>query len=106
MFLFYGNQFGNRLIKNLATGTTREGGINRRSGNHNRNVGRTLQLGLLGNARLGIRFEVRRMIRRFVGVLKLRFGSVNLERMTSEISSIRNFRANHLGGNLRSGAEA
>ena len=46
------------------------------------------------------------MIRRLVGVLELGLGPVNLERMASEVSSSRNFRANHLESNLRPGAEA
>ena len=106
MLLFYGNQLGHRLVKDLAPWTTREGGVYRRSWNHDRHVSRTLWHGLLRNARLGIRLKVRCMIQGFIGVFELRFGSVNLEKMTSEISSIRNFRANHLGSNLHPGAEA
>ena len=106
MLLFYGNELGHWLVEDLATRTTGESGINRRSRHHNWDVGRALRCGLLGNTWLGIRLEVRRMIRRFIGVLKLGLGSVNLEKMTSEISSIRNSRANHLGSNLRPGAEA
>ena len=87
MFLFYGNQLGNRLVKNLATGTTRKGGIYRRSGNHNWNVGRTLRRGLLGNARLSISLEVRSMVRRLIGVLEIGLSPIDLERTASEISS-------------------
>ena len=87
MFLFYGNQLGNRLVKNLATGTTRKGGIYRRSGNHNRNVGRTLRRGLLGNTRLSISLEVQGMVRRLIGVLEFGLGPIDLERTASEISS-------------------
>ena len=104
--LFYGNKLGHWLVENLATRTTRECGINRRTRHHNWNIGRTLWRGLLRNARLSIRFKVRCVIRRFIGILKLGFGSIDLKRMTSEISFTRNFRANHLGSNLRPGAEA
>ena len=106
MFLFYGNQLGNRLVKNLAAWTARKRGVNGLTRNHDWNIGRAFWRGLLGNSWLGIRFEVRCIIRRFVSVLKLGFGLVNLEGVTSEISSIRNFRANHLGSNLHPGAEA
>ena len=106
MLLFYRHQLSHRLVKNLTAWTARKRGIDRRSWDHNRNVGRLLWRGLFRDAQLGISLEVRRMVRRLIGVLKLGFGSVNLERMTSEISPIRNFRANHLGSNLRPGAEA
>ena len=78
MLLFYGNQFGYRLVKDFAPWATRKGGVYRRSRNHNRHVGRTLQCGLLRCTRLSVRFKVRRMIRRFIGVLELGFGLVNL----------------------------
>ena len=106
MFLFYGNQLGHRLVKDLAPWTTREHGIYKRRRDHNRHVSGTLWRGLLRHTWFGVRLEVRRMIRGFIGILQLGFGSVNLERTTSETSSIRNFRANHLGSNLRPGAEA
>ena len=106
MLLLYGNQFGHRLVQDFTTWATREGGIHRRSRNHDWNIGGMLQRGLLRHTWLGIGLEVGCMIRRFVGVLQLGFGSVNLERTASEISFIRNFRANHLGSNLRLGAEA
>ena len=106
MFLFNGNQLSHRLVKNLATRTTRERGINRRSWHHNWDVGRALRRSLLRNAQLGIRLKVRGMIRRLVGILEFGLGPVDLERMASEVSSSRNFRANHLGSNLRLGAEA
>ena len=86
MVLLDRDKLGHRLIKNLTTGTTRECGINRRTWNHNRNIGSLLWCGLSRHARFGIRLKVRRMIRRFIGVLKLRFGSVNLEK-----EDIRNF---------------
>ena len=83
MFLFYEDEFGHWLVKNLATWTTREHGIDRWTRNHNRDVGRALWPGLLRHAWLSICFKVRRMIRRFIGVLKLGLGSVDLGRMTS-----------------------
>ena len=106
MLLLYGNQLGHWLVKDLAAWTARKRGINRQTRHHNWNVGRALRGGLLRNAWLSIGLEVRRVIRRFIGVLQLRLGPVNLKRTTSEISFIRNFRANHLGSNLRPGAEA
>ena len=105
MLLFYRNEFSYRFIENLTTWATREGGVYRRSGNHNGNVGRTLRHGLFRHARLSVCLEVRRMVRRLVSVFKLGFGPVNLERTVSEVSFIRNFRANHLGSDLRPGAE-
>ena len=66
----------------------------------------SVRCGLFRHAWFSISLEVRRMVRRLVGVLKLGFGSIDLKRMTSEISFTRNFRANHLGSNLRPGAEA
>ena len=106
MFLFYGDKLGYWLVKNLATRTTRKRGINRRTRNHDWDVGKVLWRGLLRHTRLSICLEVRCMIRRLIGILEFGFGLVNLKRMTSEISSIRNFRANHLGSNFRLGAEA
>ena len=58
MFLFYGNQLGYRLVQNLATWTTRERSINRRTRNHDRNVCRAFRRGLLRNVRLGVSFKV------------------------------------------------
>ena len=84
MIFFNGNKHGHWLVQDLATWTTGEGGVDRRSWNHNWDVGRALWCGLLRNARLSISFEVRRMIQRFIGILKLGFGSINLGRMTSE----------------------
>ena len=46
------------------------------------------------------------MIRRFVGILKLRLSSINLKGMMSVFLQTRKIRANHLGSNLRPGAEA
>ena len=106
MILLDGDKLSHQLIKNLAAWTTRERGVNRRTRNHNRDIGRMLQRSLLWHAWLGVSLKVRCVIRRIVGVLKFGFGSVNLKRMMLEISSIRNFRANHLGSNLRLGAEA
>ena len=84
MILLYGDKFGHWLIKDLATWTTRERGIDRQTWNHDWNIGRTLRRGLFRHARLSICFKVQRMIRRFIGVLKLGLGSINLGRMTSE----------------------
>ena len=91
MLLLYGNQLGYRLVQDLAPWATRKGGIDRRSRHHDWDIGRMLRRGLLRHARLGISFKVRRMVRRLIGVLKLGLGSVNLKRMTSEISSIKKF---------------
>ena len=106
MFFFYGNQLGHRLVQNLPPWTTRERGVYRRTGNHNRDICRALRRGLFRHARFGVSLEVRRMVRRLIGVLQLGLGSINLKGTVSEVSFIRNFRANHLGGNLRPGAEA
>ena len=106
VILFDGNKFGHWLVKNLATWTTRECRINGGTRDHNRDVGRTLRHGLFRHAWLSIRLKVRRMVQRLISVLELRLGSIDLERMMSEFSFIRNFRANHLGSNLRLGAEA
>ena len=91
MLLFYGNQFGHRLVQDLTTWATWERGVDRRTWNHNRNIGGALWRCLLGNAWLGIRFEVRRVVRRLISIFELGFGSVNLKRMTSEISSSKKF---------------
>ena len=80
----YGNQLGHWLVQNLTTRTTWERGIDGRTQNHNWNIGRMLQRSLLRHTRLSICFEVRRMIRRFIGILELGLGSINLGRMTSE----------------------
>ena len=106
MFLFYGNQLSHWLVKNLATRTTRKRGVDRRTRDHDWHIGRTLWCGLLRHAWLSICLEVRCMVRRFVSILEFRLGSVNLKGMMSEVSFIRNFRANHLGSNLCPGAEA
>ena len=106
MFLLYGNQLGNQFVKDLAAQAARKRSIDRQTWNYYRNIGRAFRRGLIRNIWLGIGLKVRRMVRRFVGVLQLRLGSVNLKKMASEISFIRNFRANHLGSNLRAGAEA
>ena len=79
MFLLYGNQLGHQLVKDLTPWTTRKGGVYGRSRNHNRHVGRTLWHGLFRYARLSIGLKVRRMIRGFIGVLELGFGSVDLK---------------------------
>ena len=84
MFLFYGNKFGHWLVKDLAAWTTGKCGIDRWSWNYDWNISRALWHGLFRHARLSICFKVRRMIRRFIGVLKLGLGSINLGRMTSE----------------------
>ena len=106
MILLDRNKLGHWFVKNLTTWTTRKCGINGWTWNHDWHIGRALWCALFRNARLSIRFEVRRMIRRFIDIIKLGLGSINLERMTSETSSTRNFRANHLGSSLRPGAEA
>ena len=93
MLLFYGNQLGHWLIKDLAPWATRKGGIHRRSRDNNRHIGGALWCGLFGHARLGISLEVQRMVRRLISVLKLGLGSVNLKRMTSEISSTKKFQS-------------
>ena len=46
------------------------------------------------------------MVQRLIGVLNLRFSSINLRRNDISLSSIRKIRANHLGSDLRPGAEA
>ena len=106
MFLFYRNKLSHWLVKDLATWTTRKRGVDGWSRNHNWDISRTFQHGLLRHAWLSICFKVRRMIQRFIGVLKLGFGSINLGRMTSVFLQLRKFRANHLGSNLCLGAEA
>ena len=106
MILFNRNEHGNWLIKDLTTRTTWERGIDRRSRNQNWNIGRALWRGLLRHTWLSIHLEVRQMIQRIIGVLKLGLGSINLGRMTSDFLQLRKFRANHLGSNLRPGAEA
>ena len=104
--LFYGNQLSHRLVKNLTTWATRKHCIDRWTRHHNWNISRAFWRSLLRNAWLSICLEVRSMVRRFVGILEFGFGSINLKGMTSEVSFIRNFRANHLGSDLRPGAEA
>ena len=106
MILFDRNKFSHWLVKDLATWTTRERGVNGWSWNNNGNVCWAFWCSLFRNAQLSIGFKVRRMIRRFIGVLKLGLGSINLERMTSDFLQLRKFRANHLGSNFRPGAEA
>ena len=106
MLLFYRNQLGHWLVKDLAAWATRKHGVDRRTWNHDRHVGRTLRRGLLGHTQLSVCLKIRHMVRGLIGVLKFGLGPINLERMTSEISSTRNFRANHLGSNLCLGAEA
>ena len=85
MFLFYGDQLSHRLVKNLATWTTRERGINRRTRNHDWDVGGTLQRSLLGHTWLRICFKVRLVIQRFNGILELRLGLIDLK------DDVRNF---------------
>ena len=84
MILLNGDKLGHWLVKNLTTWTTRESGINQWSRDHNRNVCWTFWGGLLWNTWLGISLKVRRMIRRFIGILELGLGLVNLERTASE----------------------
>ena len=79
MILLDRDELGHWFIENLAARTTRECGVNWRSGNHNRNVCRALRRGLFRHARLGISLKVRRMVRRLIGILKLGFGSVDLK---------------------------
>ena len=86
MLFLYGDQLSYWLVEDLTTWTTWEHGVDGRTWNHNRDICGTLGCGLLRNARLSISLEVRRMIQRFIGVLELGLGSVNLKRMTSEIS--------------------
>ena len=83
MFFLYRNKLCHWFIKDLATWTTRKCGINWRCWNHNRNVYWTLWSTLLRNAWLGIGLEIRRVVQRLIGILKLRLSSVNLEGMTS-----------------------
>ena len=106
MFLFDRNQFGHRLVKYLVTWTTWKRGIDWRSWNNNWNICWTFQSSLIGNTWLGIGFKVRRMVRRLISVLKLGFSLINLRRNDISLSSIRKIRANHLGSDLRPGAEA
>ena len=106
MLLFYGNELSHWLVENLTTRITRKRGLDGWARHHNGNVGRVFWRSLLGHTWLSIGLEIRRMVRGFIGILKLRLGSVNLKKMASEVSFIRNFRANHLGRNLRLGAEA
>ena len=83
MFLFYRNKFCHWLVKNLATGTTWECGVDWRSWDHDWNICWTFQSGLLRNTWLSISLKVRCMIQRFIGVLKLGLSSVNLRGMMS-----------------------
>ena len=80
MLFFYGNQLGHRLVQNLATWTAWERGVNGQTRNHDRNICRALWRSLLRNARFSVSLKVRRMIRRFIGILELGFGSVNLKK--------------------------
>ena len=74
------DKFGYRLVKDLATRTTGERGVNRRTRNHDWNICWAFWRGLLKNAQLSICLEVRRMIQRFVSVFKLGFSSVDLKK--------------------------
>ena len=80
MLLFYRNEFGYWLVKDLATRTTRERGVNRRTRNHDRNVCWVFWRGLFRHTQLSIHLEVQRMIQRFIGILEFGFGLVNLEK--------------------------
>ena len=84
MIFLNGNKFRHWLVKDLTTWTTWKRSIDGRSRDNNRNIGWTLRRSLLRHARLSIHFEVRRMSRRFIGILKLGLGSINLGRMTSD----------------------
>ena len=86
MLLFYGDKLGHGLVQNFATRTTRERSIDRRTWHHDWNIGRAFWHGLLRHARLGIGFKVQRMIRRFIGILKLGLGPINLKQ-----DDVRNF---------------
>ena len=83
MLLFYENKLSHWLIQDLATWAAREHSINWWSWNDNWNICWTFRCSLLRSTWLGICLKVRRMVRRFVGILKLRLGSINLKRMTS-----------------------
>ena len=106
MLLFNGNELHHWLVENLTTQTTRKRGVDRRTRHHDWNISRAFWRSLLRHAWLGVRLKVQRMIQRFIGILELGLGSVNLKRMMPEVSFIRNFRANHLGSDLHPGAEA
>ena len=71
------------LVKDLTTRTTWECGINGWSWNNDWNICWAFWRSLLRDAWLSISFKVRHVIQRFIGVFKLRFGSINLGRMTS-----------------------
>ena len=83
MFFLYGNKLCHWLVKDLATRTTWECGANWWCWNHDRNIHWTLWSALLWNAWLGISLEIRCVIQRLIGVLKLGLSPVNLEGMMS-----------------------
>ena len=83
MLLLDRNKLGHWLVKNLTTWATWKRGVYGRSWNHNWDISRALRRGLLRHAWLGIGFKVRRMVRRLIGILKLRLSSINLGRITS-----------------------
>ena len=83
MFFLYRNEPCHWLVKDLATWTTWERGIDWWCWNHDRNVRRTLWGTLLQNTWLGIGLKIQCVVRRLIGVLELRLGPVNLEGMTS-----------------------
>ena len=93
MFLLYGNQLGNRIVKNLTAWAARKRSVNRWSWHHDGNVGRALWRGLFGNTWLGVCFKIQGMVRRLVSVLEFGLGPVNLERTASEISFIKKFQS-------------
>ena len=83
MFFLYGNKFHHQFVKDFATWATQECGINWRCWNHDRNISWTFWGGLFRDTWLSVGLEVQGMIRGFIGILELRFGSVNLVGMTS-----------------------
>ena len=83
MILLDRNQFSHQFVKYLATWTTGKCGVNRWSWNNNQNICGAFRCGLLRHPWFGISFEVQRVVRRVIGILKLRLGLVDLEGIMS-----------------------
>ena len=83
MLFFNWNQFSHWLVKDFATQATRERGINRRSRDHNQNIGWMFQSSLLRNTWLSVGLEVQCIIQGLISVLELGLSSINLKGMMS-----------------------
>ena len=83
MFFLHKNELHHWLIQDLTTQTTWECGIDWQSWDHDQNICWTFWSGLLRNTWLGISLKVRHVIQRFISVLQLGLGSIDLGGMTS-----------------------